>query len=40
MVRAKAAGEVGPAAEDEITTPPEGREDSYECDFSFLFVFA
>lgn len=25
VVRAKAAGEVGPAAEDEITTPPEGR---------------
>lgn len=27
VVRAKAAGEVGPAAEDEITTPPEGMED-------------
>lgn len=35
MVRAKAAGEVGPAAEDEVTTPPEGMEDSYGCDFFF-----
>lgn len=39
VVRAKAAGEVGPAAEDEITTPPEGREDGYECEFSFLVLF-
>lgn len=36
VVRAKAAGEVGPAAEDEVTTPPEGIEDSSECDLSFL----
>lgn len=28
VVRAKAAGEVGPAAEDEITTPPEGMTDT------------
>lgn len=36
MVRAKAAGEVGPAAEDEVTTPPEGMEDSCVRDFPFL----
>lgn len=27
-LRAKAAGEVGPAAQDEIITPPEGKEGS------------
>lgn len=36
VVRAKAAGEVGPAAQDEVITPAEGDEDTYKLTHLFM----
>lgn len=38
MVRAKAAGEVGPAAQEDVITPAEGEEDCFQCHHCSSFV--